>query len=211
MSNKIFIVLIVVLVLVACGQGYYAYNLSEQNFKLAKQLEQKKEQKSQPIVKKEPFDTHSWDLFGNTSDLDSWNPLKEMQRMQEEMNSLFGRSFSRFSRNSDFQGFFSDNTFSPRIDIEDRTDEYIITVNLPGTKESNINVNIENGQLQLNGKTETIKKEENDSGSIVHKERFLGSFKRVIPLPDDIDEKNIKREYNDGVLTITIPKLNDTD
>lgn len=132
-----------------------------------------------------------------------WNPYDEMQRMQDEMEKLFGDSFSRFHLNSPLGSLSK----SPAIDLQDKPDHYLVTVNAPGADESSIDVKLDGQLLTISIKTEQGKQEDEDkNGNYHYRERFVGAFHRTLTLPGPADSENMKTEYRNGVLTITIPK-----
>ena len=132
-----------------------------------------------------------------------WNPYDEMQRMQDEMEKLFGESFSRFHLKSPLGSLSK----SPAIDLQDKSDQYLVTVNAPGAEESSINVKLDGQILTISIKTEQgEQKEEDKNGDYRYRERFVGEFHRILTLPGPVDADNMKTNYRNGVLTITIPK-----
>ena len=212
-TNKILVGALVVLVLFLGAQSYFTYQLYQKvnvNNQKAENITVSSLKPTKPSSSS-LLNNSPWDLFDkNDKGIDPWSPFEEMQQMHDEMNKMFGRSFSRFSRTQNFDQFFSNSTYEPRIDMEDERDHYLITVDVPGAEESTINVSIEDGQLRLSGNTAREKKEEDSAGSMVHRERFFGSFERTILLPDDVDEAGVKQEYKDGVLSIRLPKRKDS-
>lgn len=133
----------------------------------------------------------------------SWNPYEEMQHMQEEMEQMFGESFSRFHMKSPLGSLSK----SPEVDLEEKSDHYIVTVNAPGADESSINVKLEGQQLHISIKTEQAKDENSDKdGQYRYRERFVGEFHRVLTLPGAAKSSEMKTAYQNGVLTIKIPK-----
>jgi len=131
-----------------------------------------------------------------------WNPYDEMQRMQDEMEKLFGESFSRFHLKSPLGSLSK----SPAIDLQDKSDHYLVTVNAPGAEESSMDVKLEGQMLTISIKTEQGKQEEDQNDDYRYRERFVGEFHRVLALPGPVDADNMKTDYRNGVLTIMIPK-----
>ncbi|MGR8930788.1 MAG: Hsp20/alpha crystallin family protein [Gammaproteobacteria bacterium] len=133
-----------------------------------------------------------------------WNPYGEMQRMQDEMEKMFGKSFSRFHMNSPLGSLSK----SAEVDLQDKPDHYLVTVNAPGADESSIDVKLDDSVLTISIKTKQGQQEDadNNNGIYRYRERFVGEFHRVLTLPGPADSNNMKTEYNNGVLTITIPK-----
>ncbi len=136
----------------------------------------------------------------------TWNPYEEMQHMQNEMEQLFGDSFSRFHMNTPLGNF----TKMPDIDLQEKPDQYIVTVNAPGADLSSMTVKLEDKVLQLSIKTEHADDTQADdkNGDYHFRERFLGEFHRSITLPGAAaDAAKIETVYRNGILTIIIPKI----
>lgn len=115
--------------------------------------------------------------------------------------------------NSLLEGFFLPvrqgagvEKMSPRIDIKDQEGAFLIKADLPGLKKEDIEVSLHEGLLTITGTKEDDHKEEAE-GELVRRERFFGKFSRTIPLGSDIDAQQISATFEDGVLTIRVPKL----
>ncbi|GAB4244475.1 MAG: Hsp20/alpha crystallin family protein [Acidobacteriota bacterium] len=94
--------------------------------------------------------------------------------------------------------------FSPRVDVVEKDDRYIVTAELPGVDEKDIEVTLQDGVLTIRGeKKEEREEKEKDR---YYFERVFGSFHRTIPLPAEIDESKVSAELKKGVLRITLPK-----
>lgn len=133
-----------------------------------------------------------------------WNPYEEMQHMQNEMQALFGETYSRFNMNMPLGDF----TKVPDIDLQEKPDQYIVTMNAPGADLSSMSVKLDDRILHISIKTEQTedKADNNKKGEYRFRERFIGEFHRVITLPGTANANKIETAYHDGVLTITIPK-----
>lgn len=95
------------------------------------------------------------------------------------------------------------SSFIPELNIYETGKKFEITLALPGMSKEDINISLEGNTLNISGERE-LKKEEDKKYHRV--ESRFGKFKRTIPLPDTIDEENIDASYENGVLTITVPK-----
>jgi len=132
-----------------------------------------------------------------------WDPYAEMQHMQNEMEQMFDESFSRFHMKTPL-GTLSR---TPDVDLQEKPDSYIVTVNAPGADESSINVKLEDQILHISIKTEQAKDEtDNKNGKYEYRERFVGQFQRALSLPGPANAAKMQTAYRNGVLTITIPK-----
>jgi HSP20 family protein len=140
-------------------------------------------------------------LFRNQSlSLRNQNP---MSLWQNEMNNLFDR-FGRDMGNLDVNV----TDFSPRVEIKEKDKHYTISAEVPGIKESDINVTLKDNNLILEGerKTESKKEEEGYFCS----EFSYGSFYRSIPLDDEVNPDTVKASYKDGILTVELDKVKES-
>lgn len=141
-----------------------------------------------------------------------FDPFVEMQKMHEEMNRIFENFHQKMRMNHQFDRFdpFGAGGFTsqPAVDIQDKGDTYEVTANIPGADNQKIDVETQNGQLKISATTQKSneKQENNSSKQYIQQERYVGSYTRILSLPDDADEANIKHEYKDGILTVTIGK-----
>lgn len=96
------------------------------------------------------------------------------------------------------------NGWLPALDIQEDKDNFTVQVDLPGFKREDIAVSLEEGTLTISGerKAETI-----NEGTEVHvNERYTGKFSRSIALSAAVSADNVKAQYKDGVLTVTLAK-----
>jgi len=150
-----------------------------------------------------PFDDN-W--FNQPFDSQSWDPYQEIERMQHEMDQMFNEAFGRFDRSPDFRHLYKDRSVAPDIDLKDEGDKYIVMVNLPGTQESDISVNLENQVLTISGRLNYEGQNTDSYGNTVFRERRSGTFNRSVTLPEPVKESGMQTELDNGVLRITIPK-----
>jgi HSP20 family protein len=126
-----------------------------------------------------------------------------MENMLERYNLVTGRSID----NSDTD--FSIAEWSPTVDIEEDDNNYLIRADVPGVDKKDIDVRLENGVLSITGEKKVEK--ETGKGSKQHRtERFSGSFSRRFTLPTAIKSDKVDASYKDGVLTLKVPKTEDT-
>lgn len=99
---------------------------------------------------------------------------------------------------------WSSGSFIPELNVYENEKEFELTVALPGMRKEDINISFENSTIHISGERKL--KEEN--GTKYHRiESHFGKFKRSLPLPNIIDEENVDANYENGVLTVTLPKL----
>jgi len=129
-----------------------------------------------------------------TTDLISF-PMHLSQEVERLFDEMIHRPWG-FSR--EIRGW------NPSIDLFETRDSFILEADLPGVKSEDVKVGVENGDLVLEGRR-TIEKSESD-GHFHTMERSSGYFVRQIKLPDSVDKDDIKVEFKDGVLRVTLPK-----
>jgi HSP20 family protein len=123
---------------------------------------------------------------------------REMDRVLED---FFRMSPLRAMQMPESLGF---GDVMPTIDVADDDKMFRISVELPGMDEKDIDVTLTEGLLTIRGEK---KQEHEDKGKeFYRKERSFGSFRRVIPIPIDVDESKIEASFKKGVLLINLPK-----
>ncbi len=95
--------------------------------------------------------------------------------------------------------------FAFPLDVTERSEEYVLTAELPGLKKDDINVTLENGVLTISAELKSDP-EEKEGDRVVRQERRYGRYTRSLRLGTQINEKGIKATYKDGVLQLTLPK-----
>jgi HSP20 family protein len=129
------------------------------------------------------------------------DPFSELENIQKQMNQMFDVSLAR---NPLSDVFSSGGQWMPSIDLCENKDSIIVKADLPGMRREEIELSIQEDHLILKGekKKDSEVKEEN----YYKAERFFGSFVRTIPLPSAVDSGKADAKYQDGVLTVTLPK-----
>lgn len=90
------------------------------------------------------------------------------------------------------------------LDVVERENEYVITAEIPGVKKENISVTLENGVLTVSAEVRDAVEKQGER--IVRQERRYGNYVRSLRLGAQVEEKNIKAQYKDGLLQLTLPK-----
>ena len=131
-----------------------------------------------------------------------WNPVREMTTMQNMMDRLF----------EDWRPFFDEGrTGIPAnalaLDVHEDDKSYIISTELPGVKPDQIQVRQEGEYLVIEGETHDENETEAQNGRrALVKERRFGRYSRRLRLPQNVDFDKSEATYQDGVLTLTLPK-----
>ncbi len=130
-----------------------------------------------------------------------WEPFNEMVSLRDAMNRLFEDSFIRPSL---WPLPFEDNGRVLPVDVLETKDHIQIVASVPGFKPEDIDVSVTGETLTLKGEFKAETKQE--EGNYLRKERRFGSFQRTVTLPAGVVAEKAKAEFENGVLTLTLPK-----
>jgi len=126
-------------------------------------------------------------------------PSRTLRDLQREVDSIFDQFFDR---DRDEEG--TSAVWAPRTDLAETDDAYTLRVDVPGMTKEDISINLQNNTLTISG--ERLSERTEESEEYVRVERAFGNFHRTFTLPDAVDQENIAATYENGVLTINIPK-----
>ncbi|MFZ2052667.1 MAG: Hsp20/alpha crystallin family protein [Candidatus Aminicenantales bacterium] len=130
-----------------------------------------------------------------------WDPFRDLVTLRDRMNRLFEDAVS--TARSEEKDMIS-SSWAPAVDIYEDEKQLVLTAEIPGINEKDVDIKIEDNTLSIYGerKLEKETKEEN-----YHRiERAYGSFYRSFTLPNHIDQDKIQAEHENGVLKIILPK-----
>ena len=139
------------------------------------------------------------------------SPFQFMRRMSQEMDRVFDRVFGDFTgsrRSSPASAFGGDAhhpqqaLWSPRIEAFQNESRFVVRAELPGLKKEDVNVNVTDQAIILEGQRKTEQEETRDG--FYHTERSYGSFYRAIPLPEGTITDSAEAHFTDGVLEVTL-------
>lgn len=92
-----------------------------------------------------------------------------------------------------------------RMDVTENGDAYTVSAEIPGVRKEDIHVTIEGGMVMV--RAEVKQEDQQTQGDkLLRSERYFGSVSRGIQLPQDVDQGQAKAKYDNGVLTLTLPK-----
>jgi HSP20 family protein len=121
-----------------------------------------------------------------------YEPWSLLTRLRRELD----QSFDTVAR---------DASFTPPVDIHEEANQFVVRADLPGVKPADIEITAEKGVLSLRGARNFEQK--NDDGHYSRVERVSGKFVRTFSLPENVRTDEIKAQFKDGVLELTIPKV----
>jgi HSP20 family protein len=126
-------------------------------------------------------------------------------QMRREMNRLFDDVFGGFGLPS-VLGPALRQMPAPKIDVSETDNEIQVTAELPGIDQNNVEVLLEDDRLIIRGEKKEEREEDDKDRNYHVRERVQGAFSRTLPLPFAPDPNQVKAEFKNGVMTITIPK-----
>jgi HSP20 family protein len=131
-----------------------------------------------------------------------WQPYSDMVSMYDRLNRFFGEDILDESAKN---GLIP-SAWRPLTDIHETKDAYVFKVDLPGFKKEDINVEFTGDTLIMRG--ERKQEEEETKNENCHRlERSYGVFERSFTIPKNVDPKKIEAELKDGILQLSIPKV----
>jgi HSP20 family protein len=123
-----------------------------------------------------------------------WDPFAEVELLSNQLSRILGSSGELTS--------VPEDVFTPLADLEETDDAYIVEIELPGVKKTDIDIHINGRRLTVMGE----RKEKERVGILRRRTRAVGRFYYEIVLPGEVDDNDVKASLDDGVLTIRVPK-----
>ena len=134
------------------------------------------------------------------TNLTRWEPVREMMTLREAMDRLFDDAFTRPFSPGDGGSTWS----SPAIDMYQTDNEVVVKAALPGIKADEVQINVTGDLLTIKGE---MKHEEEKRDRDWHiREHRWGAFERSVRLPTPVMSDKAKADFDNGILTITLPK-----
>ena len=127
-----------------------------------------------------------------------WNPTREIDALQREMNRLFDDVFSPSHR------WHNDAGFTPAAELQEKANAYELKLEVPGLEKEDLDVQVTDDSVTISGERKSSTRTEEDG--TVRSEFRYGSFQRTIALPGSINHQGSKADYKDGILVLHLPK-----
>ena len=132
-----------------------------------------------------------------------WEPFREIESMQRQMNRLFDQMMPYSS--TPIEGDRTDGiTFMPAVEIHETDSEVKIRAEVPGIEAKDLDIKVAADAVSLQGERRSEVQQGN--GGMRRSEFRYGSFQRIIPLPTRIQNDKVQAEFQNGVLCLTLPK-----
>jgi HSP20 family protein len=130
-----------------------------------------------------------------------WEPVRELNTIQNEMNRLFNTFFEAGPGNGGTTGL---RQWIPPMDLVETDDDFVLRADLPGLSEGDVNIELEDNVLTVSGERKAEHEERKEGYYRV--ERASGSFSRSLTLPEGVDPNAVRASFDRGVLEVRIPK-----
>lgn len=167
---------------------------------MAEQREQREERGRQNVERMSGREGHEG---GEGREMAQWRPFGDLESwITPWEGGLFPRRRFFDDMLRDFGG--SRRNFVPAVELSENDESYTITVELPGVKKDDVQVDLREGMLVVQGEKRSEREEKKERGRYL--ERTYGSFCRTFALPSDADSERLKAAFKDGVLTIQVPR-----
>ncbi|MCU0567586.1 MAG: Hsp20/alpha crystallin family protein [Oculatellaceae cyanobacterium Prado106] len=130
--------------------------------------------------------------------LERWEPFHEVENLQQEMNRLFDRWMPHGNGGSE------ELSFMPSAEMEETPEEIRLKLEIPGMEAKDLDIQVTEDAISISGERKSESKTEEKG--MVRSEFHYGRFERAISLPVPIKNDQVKAEYQNGILHLTLPK-----
>ena len=136
------------------------------------------------------------------------SPPREFATMRNRLRRFFEEPFGlEFPMGPSMERRLDAMAWSPAVEAAETPTEYVITAELPGISQENVEVAMADGMLTLKGKKDEERRSEDKERTYHLWEREYGRFERTFRFPLEVAEEKVSAEFANGVLTVRVPKL----
>ena len=132
----------------------------------------------------------------------AWPAFDQLFNLRHELNRFMENPWAEFGRPAEFF-----NDWAPALDVLEDKNNLFVVAELPGMRKEDIDISLQEGVLSITGERQAEARKEEET---YRSERFFGRFHRSVTLPKPVSVDKIKASYKDGVLTVTLPKPEET-
>jgi len=130
---------------------------------------------------------------------DRCNPFEEIEELFDQLNSGFPELDRGLGAELGGQGI--------KVDVADNRDEIIVAADVPGFSSGDIDVTVQDRRLTIAAESSGATEEEDETAQYYRRERTRRSVSRTVTLPTDVEETEASASYENGVLTVELPKV----
>jgi HSP20 family protein len=132
-----------------------------------------------------------------------WEPVRELNSLQSEMNRLFNTFFDTPTTTGG-NGGGAARRWVPSMDLVETDEHFVLRADLPGLTEADVSIELEDNVLTVAGERKAEHEEKQEG--FYRMERSFGQFRRSLTLPEGVDADKIAATFDKGVLEVRIPK-----
>jgi HSP20 family protein len=129
--------------------------------------------------------------------------MGRLSTLRDEIDRLFEAPLSELARSTQLL-----SGWTPSLDVYEDKDNLVVKAELPGMRKEDIEVSLHDGCLSLSGERKF--EEKHKDAEVYRAERFVGRFQRTVTLPSPVAADKVKASYKDGILTVTLPKTEES-
>ncbi len=129
----------------------------------------------------------------------AWPGFGRLTDLRDEIDRLFDAPLLELARTSQLL-----SGWTPPLDLSEDKDNVYVRIELPGMRKEDIDLSLHEGSLSISG--ERQHEEKHKDAEVYRAERFYGRFQRTITLPAPVVVEKVKAHYQDGILSVTLPK-----
>ena len=127
-----------------------------------------------------------------------FKPVREF----DNINNTIQKYFDDFTT---MKSSFNTDSFTPKFDVSEKRNQFIIETEVPGVKKENLKITLQDNILTIEGEKKNVSNESERKYFLT--ERTYGSFKKSFTLPEEVDSDKVNAKFSDGVLLITLDKV----
>ena len=135
--------------------------------------------------------------------------MSNLRLFEPALSDSFESIFKRFMAPMRVQG--EGGSLDMRVDVSEKDGSYTVRADLPGVKKEDINVRIDGNIVQIDAEVKREKDTKDSGGKVLRSERYYGSVSRAFTVAQDVDEAKAVAKYENGVLTLELPKKATTE
>ncbi|MFB2898637.1 Hsp20/alpha crystallin family protein [Aerosakkonemataceae cyanobacterium BLCC-F50] len=126
-----------------------------------------------------------------------WQPFSEMESLRRQMDRMFDELLEINQQPGN-------TNWTPAIELKDEQNQLILRAEIPGVEAKDLNIEVTREAVSISGEHHSEKRTE-DKG-VYHSELRYGKFQRLVQLPVHVENEQVKAEFKNGILTLTLPK-----
>jgi HSP20 family protein len=135
-----------------------------------------------------------------------WDPFEHMQRMQEQMNRMFGTLWDSSGAWPTPTDMLGNAGFAPDMDLQDEGDRFVVSIELDESEAASLEIDAQEESLTIHGTREEQVEERDADGNVTSSSQSSSRFSRSVALPEPVVPDRMESHYEDGVLRIELPK-----